>query len=345
MPAAPVRWLGSQGGDRRRSDDQPARSGGPRRRHRRRGGRVLDRGPGATGGRCSAPWAVRRRSPRRRPWPGRANDRVRSRRCGSASRPAPRWRRRSAGPPAGSLAPDRSRSAPPLGTLSGLLGLRPQKVALGPLVGFAVGRRAPRLAVRCRPRRWPGRPSWPTGCCRRRCSVTPRSACSPSGCGPRSCPSSCRWSPGPATSVPTTSGRWPRRRAAPMSPAPPTSASSPSLDELAGPDFDPAAVDPRVREFYEHTTRFTLDIVPEWRPWVRPGYLLYRTLVARPLGQANVPMNQREALRGMRSRIDTITSTATASSPSGGGSVRSPTPTSRSTSASTRPTATTAGAT
>src|SRR5262245_32258701 len=80
-----------------------------------------------------------------------------------------------------------------------------------------------------------------------------------------------------------------------------------SLDELAGPGFDPATVEPLVREFYEHTTRFRLDIVPEWRLWVRPGYLLYRTLLARPLGQANVPMNQREALRGVRSRIDTIT--------------------------------------
>ena len=79
-----------------------------------------------------------------------------------------------------------------------------------------------------------------------------------------------------------------------------------SLDDLRGPDFDPDAVDPRVREFYEHTTRFTLDIVPEWRLWVRPGYALYRSLVARPLGQANVPMNQREALRGVHSRIDTI---------------------------------------
>ena len=79
-----------------------------------------------------------------------------------------------------------------------------------------------------------------------------------------------------------------------------------SLDQLAGPDFDPAAVDPRVQEFYEHTTRFKLDIVPAWRPWVRPGYLLYRSLVARPLGQANVPMNQREAMRGIDSRIDTI---------------------------------------
>jgi len=79
-----------------------------------------------------------------------------------------------------------------------------------------------------------------------------------------------------------------------------------SLDELAGPGFDPAAVDPQVREFYEHTTRFRLDIVPRWRLWVRPGYLLYRTLVARPLGQANVPMSQRETQRGVRSRIDTI---------------------------------------
>jgi hypothetical protein len=79
-----------------------------------------------------------------------------------------------------------------------------------------------------------------------------------------------------------------------------------SLDELAGPDFDPADVDPLVREFYEHTTRFALDIMPQWRLWVRPGYLLYRTLVARRLGQANVPMNQRETERGVRSRIDTI---------------------------------------
>lgn len=81
-----------------------------------------------------------------------------------------------------------------------------------------------------------------------------------------------------------------------------------SLDEIAGPDFDPKGVDPQVREFYEHTTRFSLDIVPEWKLWVRPGYLLYRTVVARPLGQASVPMNQREALRGIRGRIDTISS-------------------------------------
>ena len=80
-----------------------------------------------------------------------------------------------------------------------------------------------------------------------------------------------------------------------------------SLDDLAGPEFDPTSAHPLVREFYEHTTRFSLNIVPEWRLWVRPGYLLYQMLLARPLGQASVPMNQRAALRGVRSRIDTVT--------------------------------------
>ncbi len=79
-----------------------------------------------------------------------------------------------------------------------------------------------------------------------------------------------------------------------------------SLDALQGPDLDPEQVHPLVREFYEHTTRFALDIVPQWRLWVRPGYLVYRTAVARPLGQASIPMNQREAQRGVRSRIDTV---------------------------------------
>jgi hypothetical protein len=117
-----------------------------------------------------------------------------------------------------------------------------------------------------------------------------------------------------------------------------------SLDALAGPGLDPEQVDPLVREFYEHTTRFALDIVPQWRAWVRPGYLLYRTVVARPLGQASLPMNQREAQRGIRSRIDTVTG-VTARCPCAGGSGPSPTTTSRSWSASTPPTPIVAAAT
>jgi hypothetical protein len=79
-----------------------------------------------------------------------------------------------------------------------------------------------------------------------------------------------------------------------------------SLDGLDGPTFDAARVHPLIREFYEHTSRFRLSITPEWRPWMKPGYELFKRVVAEPLGQAAIPSNIEEAQRGMVSTIDTI---------------------------------------
>jgi len=79
-----------------------------------------------------------------------------------------------------------------------------------------------------------------------------------------------------------------------------------SLDALDGPTFDPRRVHPLIREFYEHTSRFRLSIVPEWREWMRPAYEVFKLVVAQPLGQAAIPSNIREAQRGMVSTIDTI---------------------------------------
>jgi hypothetical protein len=79
-----------------------------------------------------------------------------------------------------------------------------------------------------------------------------------------------------------------------------------SLEALAGPTFDPTKVHPLIREFYEHTSRFKLSIVPEWRRWMKPAYELFKRLVAEPLGQAAIPSNIEEAQRGMVSTIDTI---------------------------------------
>ena len=79
-----------------------------------------------------------------------------------------------------------------------------------------------------------------------------------------------------------------------------------SLDSLQGPTFDAARVHPLIREFYEHTSRFRLSITPEWRPWMKPGYELFKRVVAEPLGQAAIPSNLEEAQRGMVSTIDTI---------------------------------------
>src|SRR3954471_23564618 len=79
-----------------------------------------------------------------------------------------------------------------------------------------------------------------------------------------------------------------------------------ALDDLAGPTFAPGRVHPLIREFYEHTSRFKLSIVPEWRRWMKPGYEIFKRLVAEPLGQAAIPSNIEEAQRGMVSTIDTI---------------------------------------
>ena len=192
------------------------------------------------------------------------------------------------------------------GTLGGLLGIRPQKVLLGPLFGAAVGRG---LAARGRPV-----PASVTA------AVTMAAYRVASALVFRDAQVSLLAERVQAEDLPFVVPRESRSRYVGtgyvrelagelggryVADAPDVGIVA-SVNELAGPDLDPAGIDPRVREFYEHTTRFTLDIVPQWRLWVRPGYLLYRTVVARPLGQANVPMNQRETQRGIRSRIDTI---------------------------------------
>jgi hypothetical protein len=192
------------------------------------------------------------------------------------------------------------------GAVAGTLGLRPQKVALGPLVGVAVGR-----ALAARARRVPGSAVASSSVLAYRvlsallfrdAQVRLLAERVPAAELPFVVPLEARTryvGTGYVRELAEVLG------GTYLADAPDVGIVA-SLDELAGPQFAPAEVDPRVREFYEHTTRFTLDIVPAWRLWVRPGYLLYRTLVAHPLGQASVPMNQREALRGIRSRIDTI---------------------------------------
>jgi hypothetical protein len=79
-----------------------------------------------------------------------------------------------------------------------------------------------------------------------------------------------------------------------------------TMDALGGPTFDPAQVDPLIREFYEHTSRFKLSIEPRWNPFMKPFFRIFKTYIAQRIGQANLPFNTEEAHRGMVSYIDTI---------------------------------------
>lgn len=79
-----------------------------------------------------------------------------------------------------------------------------------------------------------------------------------------------------------------------------------TLDALRGPNFDPEKVDLRIREFYEHTTWFKLTIEPIWNPFMKPFFWIFKTFVARKIGQANLPFNSEETQQGVVSYIDSI---------------------------------------
>lgn len=72
---------------------------------------------------------------------------------------------------------------------------------------------------------------------------------------------------------------------------------------LAGPAFDPGAVDPRVADFYERTAAFELDAWAEWCGLFRPFGRLLALLFSRRLQQLNIPLTGLDTSRGMTSEI------------------------------------------
>jgi uncharacterized membrane protein len=79
-----------------------------------------------------------------------------------------------------------------------------------------------------------------------------------------------------------------------------------SMDNMHGPAFEAELVHPLIREFYEHTSNFKLNIVPEWDMRFKPLFWIFKKYLAQPIGQANLPFNTEEAQHGVVSYIDTI---------------------------------------
>lgn len=77
----------------------------------------------------------------------------------------------------------------------------------------------------------------------------------------------------------------------------------PDFGALAGPEFDVAKVDPAVRQFYEQTARYELDV---WSETQFPGRLFLWLIVStasRYMNQLNVPVFGLETSRGMTSEV------------------------------------------
>lgn len=79
-----------------------------------------------------------------------------------------------------------------------------------------------------------------------------------------------------------------------------------TMETMRGPHFNPDEVHPTIREFYEHTSRYKLNIVPVWKNWMKPFYWWFKRTLAQPIGQANLPFDIEESQKGVVSYIDGI---------------------------------------
>lgn len=83
----------------------------------------------------------------------------------------------------------------------------------------------------------------------------------------------------------------------------PNSGLMKDFQRLAGPSFDPQLIDPRVRDFYERTSNYRLDVWSHWSWLFRPlGWLLV-SLVSRRIEQLNLPISPLDTSRGMTSDV------------------------------------------
>ena len=86
-------------------------------------------------------------------------------------------------------------------------------------------------------------------------------------------------------------------------PGAPEAGLLPDFTVLAGPGFDPARVDPGIRDFYEQTAGYNLDVWSHWRGPLRPFAHTLIYLVSRNIQQLNLPMSPLATSAGMSSEV------------------------------------------
>jgi hypothetical protein len=77
----------------------------------------------------------------------------------------------------------------------------------------------------------------------------------------------------------------------------------PSFEQLRGDGFDPAQTHSLVREFYERTTEFGMDVWSETYFPASIGLWLLVTTISRQVNQLNFPLSPLDTARGMSSEI------------------------------------------
>lgn len=81
----------------------------------------------------------------------------------------------------------------------------------------------------------------------------------------------------------------------------------PDLRVLDGPGLAAARLRPQIRDFYEHTSSWQLDVWSRWSQWAEPGGRLLDAIFAQRLRQLALPLDPLDTAYGMDSRVITFT--------------------------------------
>ena len=75
---------------------------------------------------------------------------------------------------------------------------------------------------------------------------------------------------------------------------------------LDGPGFDSARLRPEVRDFYEHTSAWRMEVWTQWNPLFQPGGEVISRYFGRRVQQLALPTRPLDVALGMDSRVATI---------------------------------------
>ncbi|GAA1922913.1 hypothetical protein [Nocardioides hwasunensis] len=80
----------------------------------------------------------------------------------------------------------------------------------------------------------------------------------------------------------------------------------PDMSVLDGPGFDARRLQPAIRDFYEHTAQWQMEVWTGWSPWFWPGGEVVSRLWGRRVEQLALPMRPLDVAHGMDSRVTPI---------------------------------------
>jgi hypothetical protein len=118
------------------------------------------------------------------------------------------------------------------------------------------------------------------------------------------------WLDAPMSSSPRVTDEWlaaeAARRGGALEADDPSAGLLPTMTQLDGPGFDASRLRPEIRDFYEHTAAWNLEVWTGWSPMFWPAGELVARLYGRRVEQLALPMRPLDVARGMDSRVTPI---------------------------------------